>query len=242
MFNNYPSFKRFKTYKKWNCFFDKNSIEFPISILITFLIVISFYLLNIYPNFQYFQEAIKTICLYIASSLIGLIGILLAGMAFIASILTEDKRKIINKVNRSGSLESILVSFEFLAFIIGIQVFAFFFLYLLLHSPKEVIVSWLFYIIVSISTYFFTFTIFYTISLVGNCVKLHSIVSDIDKITSSENNLISKANEVRIDFIFKLILDPSDPHKFVEELNKYVDNSQLNNKEALKAYFKNYYK
>jgi len=200
-----------------------------------------FYFLDIYSDFQYFQDGIKNVCLYIASSLIGLIGILLAGMAFITSLLSEDKRIIINKVSKPGSIESILVSFEFLAFIIGIQVFEFFFIYLAIHSPKEIITELLFYLVAFMSIYFFTFTIFYTISLIGNCVKLHSIVNDIDKVTYSKNNLISKANEVRIDFILKLILDTTDSQNFVEELEKYVINSNIEHKEAIKMYFRNYY-
>lgn len=218
------------------------SIEFPISFLITILIISLFYwLLNIYPNFNYFQEGIKNVCLYIASSLIGLIGILLAGMSFFASMLTEDKRKIINKVSKPGSVESILVSFEFLAFIIGFQVFEFFFIYITLYSPKVVIAEWLFYIVILLSTYFFTFTIFYTISLIGNCVRLHSIINNLDKITYRENNLISRANEIRIDFIFSIILESPDPEKFVKGLLKYVDYSNVENKEELKKYFKNFY-
>ena len=152
------------------------------------------------------------------------------------------KRRIINKVSKPGSIENILVSFEFIAFIIGIEVFEFFFLYLSLYSPKEIIGDWLFYLIILISTYVFTFTIFYIVSLVGNCVKLHSIVSNIDNITYSENNLISKANEIRIDFIFKLILDSPTPEKFVEELVEYVSNSNVENKGELIKYFKNFYK
>ena len=57
----------------------------------------------------------------------------------------------------------------------------------------------------------------------------------------SEHNLISRANEIRIDFIFSLILESPDSEKFVESLLKFVDDSNAKNKEELKKYFKNFY-
>jgi hypothetical protein len=226
LFYTYPSIERFTKYKKWKNCIDIKSTEVFISILLTCIIVGVFYFLDIYSNFQYFQDSIKNICLYIASSLIGLIGILLTGITFISSLLTEDKRVFINNISKPGSIENILVSFEFLSFISGIQIFEYFITYILLHSPKEIVEYRLFNICTSLSIYFFSFTIFYTISLIGNCVKLHSIVSNIDKITSNKSNIISKANQIRIDFIFKLILKDAKREEFINALENFVETAR----------------
>jgi len=174
--------------------------------------------------------------------LIGLIGILLAGIGFITSIFTKDKRIIINEISKEGVIENILVSFEFLAFIIGIQVFEFFLIYLCLYSPQKLVSSFYFYIITIMSIYFFVFTIFYTISLIGNCIQIHSILNNLDKGIYIQKDLLSKANEVRIDFILKLILNNTEPQTFRNELLKYVENSTMKNKEEVKKYLENYYK
>lgn len=164
MIKNYDSIKRFIKYKKWEDFYRKDSIAIPIAIFMTIVFMMAFFFLDVYSDFEYFQDDLKNLLLYVIAALAGLVGILLAGMSFISSIAHTNKNE--------EALEVILVTFEFLSFIVGIQMFGFMLIFLCLSSNKALINIWLFYLISALSIYILSFTIFYIITII---VKKHFV-------------------------------------------------------------------
>ncbi len=93
MIKNYDSIKRFIKYRKWEDFCRKDSIAIPIAIFLTIVFMMAFFFLDAYSDFEYFQDDLKGLLLYVIAALAGLVGILLAGMSFISSIATLTRMK-----------------------------------------------------------------------------------------------------------------------------------------------------
>ncbi|WPC42380.1 hypothetical protein [Clostridium sp. JS66] len=236
-------FKRFNKYKKWKDLFDFSSLECKIAVIFTGIILWITYSFNIYADFKSFEVAIQNVALYIASALIGMIGIILAGIAVIISMLNKNVTKEIERLNGKDSVDEILVSFEFLTFIIGIQIITFFLTYIILYSPLSLPTEKLFYLIFAVLSYIFVFTIFYTVSLVSNNVKLFLITNTYNEVIESEKSIYSEANEIRIDFILNMLIESYGIKKesFLSELQEFVDKSDIKEKEVIKNYLRQYY-
>lgn len=103
---------------------------------------------------------------------------------------------------------------------------------------------YVFYLIFFIYSYFVFFNIFYTVSLVGNCIRLYKIKNLYDDIELERTTLIELLNDVRIDFILAQIgeLRKKDPKDIVEELIQTVKQSSIEEKEALLKYLEEHYK
>ncbi len=239
----YASLVRFKKYKKWRGLTDIGSLEVPLAFILTVGFSIFVINMDIHSNITTYQEPFKNICITIASALIGIIGILLAGISIVTGTISKEVQKIICKLNDKDSIERILISFEFIAFIIGFQIVAFIAIYLSLFSPEAVVNKYAFYAIFAVMTYLLFFTIFYVIGLVGNCIKVFSISNTYHEVLELKKDFFDKANEIRIDFILNTILtSKTNKEAFLIELRKFVQAHDIEGKEELIKYFDDYYK
>lgn len=109
--------------------------------------------------------------------------------------------RIIKKSNNEEKIEKILLSFQFLSFNLALGIFFSFLLDFLIFSEKNLVSVYVFYLIFFIYSYFVFFNIFYTVSLVGNCISLYKIKNLYDDIELERTTLIELLNDVRIDFI-----------------------------------------
>lgn len=232
----------FREYNKWGDIINLNLMECQVSLILTLVILIILGLLDVRGHYKCFETAFQNIVLYISAALIGMIGIILAGIAIIIGVLNKEIKVQIEKANGADSIERILTSFAFLTFIIGLQIVMFFMIYIALYSPNKVFPTIMFYCSIGLISYLFLFTIFYTVSLVGNCIKLYIIANTYSDIIYLDKNIYTKANEIRIDFILHSLLQGETKQEFLDKLYKFIDESRLDNKEQLKKYLNEYYK
>ena len=126
-YDKFSLINRFNKYNKFKEFTDLDSMEVKAALFLTILtFIICGIGLNLYENFNDFEPALQNICIYISTAMIGLIGIILAGIAIIIGTLNNDNMSIIEKNVGEDAIEEILISFEFLAFISAIEVVIFF--------------------------------------------------------------------------------------------------------------------
>ena len=236
-------FKRFKKYNKWDDLVDFTSFECELALMFTVIFLTIIIVFRIYSNFKCFEIAFQNVTLYIASALIGMIGIILAGIAVIIGLLNKDAFNEIEKINGKNSVDKVLVSFEFLTFIIGTQIIIFFLTYIILYSPFNLPPQIIFYLIFAALFYIFTFTIFYTIGLVSNSIKIFFIKIMYNEISENEKNLYLEVNEIRIEFILNTLIEKYGIKKedFLSELQTFVNESNINDKETVKKYLRQYY-
>lgn len=234
---------RFNDNKKWKDYYNFKSFEVKFSLFTSLVLLFIFYNWDIYSNFDKFIVSLQNTTLNIATAFIGMLGTILAGLAIIIGILQKKVIDAIERLNGKGSVYNILISFEFLAFNIGLGILLFYTLNLGLYSPKEILPKFTFYILAFLVIYFFFFIIFYTISLISNSIRVFYITNLYSEVEENEKNIIDIANELRIDFILGKTLDNSntDKNQFMNELLNYVDMSNVPDKEAIKNYFKTYY-
>ena len=83
----------------------------------------------------------------------------------------------------------------------------------------------------------------YIVSLVGSCISLSSIKNQCYKISQNAHSVIDLANEIRIEYLLKIVLANSgiNRHKFLQELFSLLDESQVKNKEEIKDYLRHRY-
>lgn len=235
---------RFIKYKKFNEFFDTKSLE---SIAAIFMVIIFTFIsecINLYEKFESFRPALQNIVIYIAAALIGMIGIILAGISIVISSISRENRKAIESLNGKDTVERLLVSFEFLAFIVGMQILIYFCMYLILYSDINILPKIPFYFIILGLVFTFTFTLFYTVQLVGNSTRIYIISQKYSDVIDENNEILHSANEVRIDFIFKVLVEvlKINPDELTKSLKKYTSECEIDEKEVIEKYFDEYYK
>lgn len=236
-------FERFKKYSKWGEYFSWKEWEVKATVIGTVIAVIFFMFLNIYDEFTYFEEPLKNLLLYLIGGFLGLIGIVLSGIAIVASLFDEKQTKLIEKVNGKGTIERLMCSFEFLAFNLGIGIMYLIGLYLTICSRRPLANKGLYIIILGLTIYVILFNIFYTISLVGNCVSLTRVKTTYTDIIENEKNIYNVVNEVRIDFLVATLLQQHSVSKyqFMKELEEHIKSSNIPNKDNVIEYFQKYY-
>lgn len=235
-------FDRFSTNNKWKDYINIRSFECKASLIISIIIVVAFYQFDMHGSFSTYVEVFKDITLNIIQALIALLGIIIAGVAIIFSALNKDVMATIKKINPNASIQTVFVSFEFLAFNIGIGIMIFLLLHFSFYTSFSLVPEIVFYILLTFFLYFFTFIIFYSISLISNIIRLFYITDTYSNINDYENRIYYEANEIRIDLILNSIMkDRISKEEFTKQLFEYVESSNSENKDEIKKYFRDYY-
>lgn len=187
---NYKEIKFYSLLKstaKWKEIFTQkeSAISALVSIVITAAITYLFYTIPIAK----FNDLLINV-LYIAiSTIVSLLGFIIAGIAIFTGTITNKLVSNIDKEGKAHSLIGILFSFYFIGALIGVTVVGLILMYLFSYSMISV--SLLLIIIIGfLLSYFYIFSIFYSISLIGTCLKLFFVsykYSDDDKNKHSDN-------------------------------------------------------
>ncbi|MTI62130.1 MAG: hypothetical protein FH762_19465 [Firmicutes bacterium] len=249
-------FKNFKKYNKWIDLINIKKFECYFSLFLSLLYILLFNYVQLYEKFNIYEEALRNISLNIISALFGLLGLILAGIAIFIGVLDKDIRKIIEKINnKNNKIDKVLFSFGFLSLVIVSEIIIFITVYILLYSSIHIISKRFFYIVIFIIIYLFLFILFYILSLIGNCIQVYFISNTYKEIINKEKNTYIEINELRIDFMFELLLDEDRKEKFlsninsasnkkelfVRELINFILRSNVNNKDNIIKYIKKYY-
>ena len=234
-------FKEFIENGKFIDYIKISEMECKLSLIITAIVVASLYYIDIFENFNLYIETFKNLSQNIGIALVTLLGIIFTGITLIISILNKKIIHEIDRINGEGTTNKLLVSFKFLVVNIGISIMLFFYIYIMIDvksiNPPKIV----FYLILTLVVYYFNFLIFYTVSLILNTIRIYFIVNKYEEIVDGKRSIVDDANEIRIDFILNTILSNVSKEEFIESLNEYIDNSNIDNKENVKEYLNNYY-
>lgn len=236
--------KRFSKYKKWSDYLNLNNSEVKIALTITAILVLFYFLFDVYGHFYDIQDSLGNFISCLMGGSFGLLGFALSGIAIVTTLFSKDVHDLINLVNGAGKMEKLMCSFEFLAFNVAVGIVLDSLLYFALSYSQAVINEVFFFIVYIFFCYFSLFNIFYTVSLVGNCLKLYELKNNYEGIAQGINNLKVEANEVRIDYIMLTLVKNKliDPDTFMEELEREIlDRCSSKNKKDIKDYFSKRY-
>ena len=225
---------------RWKDYFKFREAEVKLSCFVTIVLIMVSVFVNMYGNFEQYEGEIKSLFYCLIGAFIGIAGFSLSGIAILTSMFTEKQIETIEKNNGKGVIEKIMSSFAFLAFNVVFAVVFMVFLLIIIIGIEGMPNKLVFYLLETLEIYIIFFNLFYTVSLVFNCIQCFTIKRIYD--VNSEKDFFDKANEVRIDYILSYVLSQNNisREKFLETLDKYSANSEY--EEELIEYFKNYYR
>ncbi len=233
-----------KKYVRYKDYYSFSCIEVKIAAAITFvLIFLMFEFFSFYESFKVIESDIKQIIVVVIGGEFTLLGMSLAGMAIITSLISPEVLSVINKIDREDTINRVLSHFEFSAFNFGVQISYFILIYFALISKREVIEKIPFIICSTIICYHFFFNLFYIISLIGDCIKINEIKTQSKQIASYEKTFYNIVNELRIDYLLALSLKEKGikREQLLKDLYVMIDKSNLDDKPNIKEYLCNYY-
>lgn len=218
--------------------------EVRYSIFFAFCFVVLLVYLDFYDDFSYFSNNASGIYTCIIGAMIGVLGFSLSGIALISGLFPSSIVDKIDKDNGDGSLKYLLSSYVFLAKNVAIQSVTLIAIYFCTFSKKPKVVEWEFWIIVLFELYHICFIIFYTVSLVSNCVKLYEIKNIYEHSLENEITIREKVVNLQIDFIISTLANITkvSTDKAIESLFDFLEDANPEDKEEILKYLTNYYK
>lgn len=227
--------------KKYRDYYNFTNWECKVSIVITALIFLLLISLNIdiYNDFNNYIEVIQNIIIYVAAGLLAMIGVILAAITFILSLLDKKFRDSIKVIDGDDPVKDIMLSFEFLVFNLGISSIFLFVTYFLTASNMY-IDRCVFNLFLFMLIYYVLFLIFYTIALIENTIELYFIKNLYEEIEGKDKSLYDKVNEIRIDYLIRNSSIESS-EKLILDLEEMINDMDVKNKEELKKYIRDYY-
>lgn len=238
-------FDRIKMYQRYRDYYAISSFEVRWSLIIMLAILILFnYVLDFYQEFLMYQEGVKQIITAILGGEFTLLGMSLAGIAIVISLISPDELRIIEKVDRNDTVSRVLSQFEFSALNLAVQIIYMFIIFVSLLSAKPKVCIGVFWILCALVIYHFCFNVLYIVSLIGSCIKLNSIKNQCYKVAKNDYSIIDSANEIRIEYLLKIVLKNTGikREQFLQELFDLLDESQIKNKEEIKEYLRHHYR
>lgn len=154
---------------KWKELFTQK--ESAISLVVSIGIVVALIYLFKTIAIDDFNELLNNILNIGITTIIGMLGFIISGIAIFTGTITNKLVNSIDADNKAVSLVGILFSFYFIGAIIGINVVGFIFMYLFSYSEINVTI-WIIVVVGFLLSYLYIFSIFYSISLIGTCLKL----------------------------------------------------------------------
>ncbi len=237
-------FGRIKRYKRYKDYFSVQTMEVKFAGSLTIIFCLFFeFVLEFREKFVLYITDIKQIFSMIIGGEFTLLGMSLAGLAIVVTLLSPEEMRIIEKVDKNDTINRVLSQFEFSAFNLTIQLVYLFLLYFLFMSDREVMRPLPFWAIVGVILYHFFFNIFYIVALIGSCIKINMIKRDCYKIALKERSVLGVANEIRIDYLLAIVLKDRkiDKNAFLNKLYEIIDTTNEKNKEEVKQYLRKYY-
>ena len=154
--------------KKYKELWKSNSGK--VAIVLAFIVVGLFYAINNSSNNHTLLGIYRTILLFMIPSLIGMLGFLIAGLALMASIITDRAVKNIDKICKIDKLAGILYSFYFEAGVTAGCVILMLIAYIVTYYPVN-ICNLIAYCCIFVIVYFVAFSVLYAVSLIGTCLN-----------------------------------------------------------------------
>ncbi len=159
--------------------------------------------------------------------MIGMLGFIISGLAITGGTLSTEKVTHIKNSGKFNSLLSILFSYYYIGVVIGISLILYFVTYIIISIEIKIYIY--IYLITSfILSYLFLFSIFYSISLLGTCIKIFILNYDnYVYYKKEEENIDIRFNSVRIDLLTEMFLE-LDVIKSEEFIDELIDNINRN--------------
>lgn len=232
------SFKKIIEYKKYKDLYDFTSIECRVALL-TMIILDAIFLLSIKEVTV--DVVISDYISYldtIGMALIGFLGFIVTGLAILTGAISSNVVKRLQDRNKIQALEKILLSFYLLGLINAIIIILSFVFHFIGNLPCKTIWQ-IDFLLLSFISYFIVFSIFYAVKLIGNCLELFYIISNMqianDMKEISNATIKQKYNSYRILALEETVLINRfvSIENYANQIKKMIENDDLSEQERL---------
>jgi len=162
-------FHLLKNTKKWKELY--NQKESILAMILALLFTVFLVGICMVTPFEKFNELLLQVLYLIISAATGMLGFIISGLAIFTGTITNRLVKNIDADDKITALVGILFSFYFIGAFIGISIFIYFLGYILLLSELTFYFE-CFLMLTVIIAYLFSFSILYSVSLLGTCIRL----------------------------------------------------------------------
>lgn len=186
--------------------FNIKEVETQVSLALSVALCIIFHAVGFYNDINAYSDLIQNIIMCFIGGFVGMTGFSLAGMTMMVSLFSRKQVELIEKNNGSGSIEQVMGSYAYLAFISGINVFVLIITSVLIAcNNKQLPVIGLVIFTFAVS-YLSFFNVFYAVALVYNCIVLFEIskIYNEDKV---QQNIETLAGNIAIDYMLSVLVE-----------------------------------
>ena len=236
---NDEQFEKMKISQKYKELFDFSTVETRAACVLGIIsLAISFVFISVNGKEAFITDMLE-VYKDIGIALIGFLGFSVAGLAILIGAISSKVAHYFKKNSILSNVEDILGSFYFIGFCIAVEVMLIFVSYILSKERIESVVI-IDVTIVTILTYLFSFILFYSVGLIGNCISMFSVIIDVEESIDEEHKSIKEIyDSYRIVALEYVILTSSDQDKYlkysekVKELIKKDINTSSEQKDKL---------
>ncbi len=232
------SFKKIVEYKKYKDLYDFSSIECRIALFTMIVLDLLFFISIRKDGVDTIVSDYISYLDTIGMTLIGFLGFIVTGLAILTGAISSKVVKRLQDRNKIQSLEKILLSFYLLGLINAIIIIFSFIFHFLGNLPYNSM--WQFdLLLLSFISYSITFSIFYAVKLIGNCLELFYIISNMQIVNDIRENtktdIKQKYNSYRILALEKIILinNKINIEDYAGEIKKMIETDDLSDQEKL---------
>lgn len=233
-------FNEMKASEKYKEIFAFSTVETRAAFILTLIFfAISVALIVVNGKDRFITEILE---LYnnIGMALIGLLGFSVAGLAILIGVISSKMAHFFKENDVLTNVEDILRSFYFVGFLMAIEIMLIFISYSFskIEIASIVVVD---VIVTMVLTYLFSFILFYSVGLIGNCISMFSLIINVeDGLNRKNENLKEIYDSYRIVALEYVILVSSDKDKYVkydEKINELIQKDVRTSAEQKKELF-----
>lgn len=198
------SFAKLKTLEKYEDLVDFKSIECVVALISTIIFDGIIVVWSCYENCNDIVNAMVTLIDALGIALIGFLGFIVTGLAILTGAISSKIVKRLQVRNKMESLDRILLSFYLVGIVSAFIVLLSLILHFIIALPMDAHLV-LVIIVSTIYSYFFVFTVFYAVKLIGNCLELFIIINEMQILEENEDfRYKMKYNDYRLMALEKL--------------------------------------
>lgn len=176
------SFSRMLKLKKYESLYDISSLEVRFAILVAFIFLLLFPIISNYGEKIIVLQKLVDFYDSIGMAMIGFLGVIIAGLAISIALISNKVFNYIKENNHLNAIESLLYGFYLLGFITAVQIMVMVILHVV--SMMDITMTRTIFlvdeIIGVILVYLFTFSMFYTVKLIGVGLQLFEILNEME--------------------------------------------------------------
>lgn len=234
------SFNKIIHYKKYKDLYDFSSIECRVALFVMAILDIIFIISMRQSDSDIMLPDYISYLDTIGMALIGFLGFIVTGLAILTGAISSTVVKKLQERNKIQALEKILLSFYLLGLVsatVIVMSFTFHFLSSLFYNSIWQISI----VLLSLISYFVVFSIFYAVKLIGNCLELFYIISNMQIVNDIKESSVVKVdikqkyNNYRIMALEKAILinNQISVDDYADEIKKMIELDDISEQEKL---------